>query len=150
MQEAININCSVSAERINENAARTAAFFTVIITVAGIWFDSYILIILLGADFAIRAFTKGKASPLRFLSRQTVQLLRIREKPTDAAPKKFAAGVGMIFCIAIVCMQLLTYFTTAAVVAGILLFCAILEGAGGICLGCIVYTFMVLPFTQKK
>ncbi len=150
MQEAISINCPVSAERINENAARIAAFYVIIITAAALWFNSYIIIMLLAIDFALRAFTQGKASPLKFLSRQTVQLLKIKNKPTDAAPKKFAAGVGMVFCLAIACMQILNYLTAATAIGGVLLFCAVLEGAAGICLGCIVYTLVILPFNKQK
>ena len=150
MQDTLNISCPVSAERINENVARVAAFFAMVIAAAGVALNSYIIIIALAIDFALRAFTQGKASPIKFLSKQVVQLLKIKEKPADAAPKKFAAGVGMVFCISIACMLLFNYFLAAAVIAGLLIFCALLEGAAGICLGCIVYTLIVLPFLKHK
>jgi len=149
MQDTINISCPVSTERINENVTRVAAFYVIIITIIAIWFNSYIIIFLLAADFAFRAFTNGNASVIKFLSKQTAHLLNIPQKPTDAAPKKFAAGVGMAFCTGIGCLLLLNAVTAASLVAGVLLFCALLEGAAGICLGCIVYTLFVLPFTKK-
>jgi len=150
MQDASNISCPVSAERINENTARTAALIAIVIASTGAWLNSYVLFILLAADFALRSFTNGNASPVRFLAKQIVQLLHIPNKPTDAAPKKFAAGVGFVFCLVIAIFQLAGLTTAAIVTAGVLLLCALLEGAAGICLGCIVYTFAVLPFIKNK
>jgi hypothetical protein len=149
MQTLIDISCPVSTARINENVARAAAFYVIAVATAGILLNSYIIIFLLAADFALRAFTNGNASPVKFLSKQTVKLLNIQARLTDAAPKKFAAGMGFVFCAAIASLLLAGLFTAAAVVAGVLFFCALLEGAAGICLGCIVYTLMVLPLTKK-
>lgn len=146
----LNISCPVSAERINENAARAAAFVVIAITAAGVAFNNYILFVLLALDFGLRAFASGNASPVRFLAKQIVQLLHIAPKPADAAPKKFAAGVGLVFSAAIAAFIFAGLTTAAFVTAGVLLFCALLEGAFGICLGCIVYTFTVLPFIKNK
>ena len=149
MQDSIAISCPVSVVRINENVARTAAFYIIAVATAGVWLNSYIIILLLAADFALRAFTNGNASPIKILSKQTAKFLNIPEKMVDAAPKKFAAGMGLAFCAAIAGLLLANLFTAALVMAGMLLFCALLEGAAGICLGCIVYSFIVLPFTKK-
>jgi len=150
MQDTINISCPVSAERINENAARAAAFFTIVIAAAGMLLNSYIIIILLASDFALRAFTQGKASPVKLLAKQVVQLLKIKEKSVDAAPKKFAAGVGMVFCLGIAAFQLAGLYIAANITGGVLLFCALLEGGAGICLGCIAYTLLIVPFNKQK
>lgn len=150
MQDALSISCPVSAERINENAARAAAFFVIITTVTGIVLNSYTILLVLAADFALRAFTNGNASPVKFLARQTVSILNIPQKPVDAAPKKFAAGVGMVFCAAIAAFLLAGLSALAFVTTGVLFICAVLEGAAGICVGCIVYTMMVLPFIKNK
>lgn len=149
MAEITNITCPVSAERINENVARTAAAYVIILSITGIAADNYLLIALLCVDFAIRAFTKGYASPVRFMALQTVSLLNIKNKPVDAAPKKFAAGVGMVFCAAIAALLYAGLTTAAWVMGGILLICALLESAAGICVGCIVYTLLVLPFIKQ-
>lgn len=150
MAEINSITCPVSAERINENVARTAAAYVILISVAAIMLDNYLLMALLGVDFALRAFTKGHASPVRFLALQTVSLLNIKNKPVDAAPKKFAAGVGMVFCAAIAALLFAGLLTAAWVTGAILLLCAILESAAGICIGCIVYTLLVVPFTKQR
>lgn len=149
MAEITNITCPVSAKRINENVARAAAAYVIIFSITGIVLNNYLLLALLGVDFAIRAFTKGNASPVRFLALQTVRLLHIKNKPVDAAPKKFAAGVGMVFCAAIAVLLYADLPTAAYVMGSILLICAVLESAAGICVGCIVYTLLVLPFIKQ-
>lgn len=150
MQDALSISCPVSAERINENVARTAAFIVIITTVASLVTGSYIPMVILAIDFALRAFTSGDISPVKLLSRQIVNLLNISPKPVDAAPKKFAAGVGMVFCAAIAVFQLSGLDMFAYITGGVLLICALLEGAAAICVGCIVYTMLVLPFIKNK
>lgn len=150
MAEINNITCPVSAERINENVARIAAAYVILTSIAAIVLDNYLLMALLGVDFAIRAFTNGYASPVRFIALQTAALLNVKNKPVDAAPKKFAAGVGVVFCAAIALLQYAGLITAAWVVGLLLLICALLESAFGICVGCIVYTLLVVPFMKKQ
>src|ERR1700739_3613460 len=95
------ITCPVSAVKVNENIARVVAFFTILVVITGTYFKLPILIALLAIDFFLRAFTNGKYSPLKYLARRSSDYLGLDEKPTDAAPKKFAAGIGLFFSLAI-------------------------------------------------
>ena len=141
-----SVSCPVSSEKINESVARIAAFITIIVTMIGVWFKLPVLLIVLGADFALRAFTNGSYSPVKYTSRQLFKLSWLTEKISDAAPKTFAAGLGFVFSLSIGILQLTQNYVAADAVAGILLFCAALEAFAGYCLGCVVYTFLVLPF----
>jgi len=149
MKETIDISCPVSPDRINENVARSAAFFTIVITLAGLFINNPLIFTLLAIDFSIRAFTTGKGSFIKYGSKKVVKFFGIKEKPVDAAPKKFAAGLGMAFCFIIAVFQVSGYYFAANVTGGILLFCAVLEGAFGICLGCIVYSFFIFSLIKK-
>lgn len=150
MKENIAITCPVSTERINENGARFSAFFTILIAGIGFFFNAYPVFLILALDFAVRAFTNGDFSPLRFFSKSTVKALKIRHKPADAAPKKFAASLGMVFCFLIAAL-LFFQLTFAAKIAGAaLFFCAFLESAFSYCIGCVIYTFVVLPFQRSQ
>ena len=150
MAQNINIICPISADRVNENVARVGAFFVILLTLAGLFTGFWPLFFALGADFALRSFTSGELSPIRFAAKWTAkQVLNLGEKPTDAAPKKFAAGVGVAFSLAIGLLLLLQWNTAALVVGGILLTCAALESFLGFCVGCVVYTALVVPFLKK-
>lgn len=145
-----SITCPISTDRINENAARTVAFLVILLTLGGLYFNSWPLFLLLGLDFGFRAFGPGQFSLLRQTARWFTQLLNLPEKPTDAAPKRFAAGIGWVFSLVIAGLLALHWFSAAVIVAGVLVFCAFLEGAWGYCLGCVVYAALVRPFLKEK
>jgi hypothetical protein len=140
--------CPVSEERVDENAARVAAGITVVWTGIAVYFSAFWLMSVLAADFAVRASTVGKWSLVRWLARRIVALAGLQARPTPAAPKKFAALPGTVFCMPIGLSMVLqfTYLTGALVVA--LVACALLESLAGFCVGCYVYTYAILPFKK--
>ncbi|HTB08058.1 MAG TPA: DUF4395 domain-containing protein [Bacteroidia bacterium] len=144
------IICPVSSEKINENVARVGALITIAITAAGVYFNWPLLLVALAVDFYLRAFTKGTFSPVKGLSKSIVAFLGLTQKKSDAAPKKFAAGIGLFFTASIAILQAFQYTIAADALAGILIFFAALEGVFGFCFGCIIYTYLVLPFLQNS
>ena len=139
------IICPISNEMVNERLTRLNAFFTILIVTAGFVFNSVIFPLVLLADFFIRAFTNARISPVSFLSTGLAKLLHLSKKPIDKAPKIFAARMGFVMTLVIATLFLLQFYTASMVVAGILVFFATLEFAFGICVGCIIYTYFVLP-----
>lgn len=144
------ITCPVSGKKINESVARIAALITIGITLAGVILKSPVILIALGLDFALRAFTNGNYSPIKYTSKQLFKLSWLSEKIGDAAPKKFAAGIGFVFALAIAALQLSHFYLAANLAAAALLFCASLEAFAAYCLGCVIYTYTVLPFLKKE
>lgn len=138
--------CPISTEKINEKVTRINALITILIVTSGFVFNTVYPIVFLLADFYIRAFTKLSISPISFASRSMVNALNLGVKITDKAPKIFAARVGFLFSLAISVLFLLELTTAWYVVAGVLVFFATLEFALAICMGCILYTYIVLPF----
>ncbi|RIH65652.1 DUF4395 domain-containing protein [Mariniphaga sediminis] len=139
------IVCPISNEQVNESLTRLNAFFTIMLVIAGFVFNSVLFPLVLLADFYVRAFTKSKFSPLSVASAGLARLLNLNNKPTDKAPKIFAARLGFIMTLMVATLFLLQLYTASMIVAGVLIFCALLEFAFNICLGCIIYTFLVLP-----
>lgn len=143
MKRYIDIICPVSLVKADENVARTAAVFTVIVTAAALLTGSYIILFLLAADFALRAFSSGSASIIKILAMQAAGVFNLRNKKMiDAAPKKFAALLGMTFSFLAAIFLLFQLPVTALIIGSILIFCALLEGLFGYCLGCVVYTII--------
>ena len=141
--------CPISEEKINERITRINALATVLLTVTGIVFNPVIFIVFLMADFYIRAFTRLKYSPVSFLSLKLANALNLNKKPIGKAQKIFAARLGFLMTLIITILLLIDLNIAAIVVAGILVFLASLEFALGICVGCIIYTYFVLPFYKK-
>jgi hypothetical protein len=142
MRNIIYVICPVSGAKADENVVRTLAILTVLITITALFAGSYLVLFLLGADFALRSFTSGTGSPLRILSKKIAGDLNLKKKLIDAAPKKFAAMLGMTFSLLAGLLLLLNLPVAALVVGSILIFCALLEGIFGFCLGCIIYSIL--------
>ncbi len=145
----INIICPVSNNKINENAARISALLTFITAGIGLYFNSFLVFLFLVADFSIRAFTSQGNSPIRLLTQFIVKKFNIKNKPIDAAQKRFAAELGFILCVAICFFQYFDNYTLTNVLGGVLLFFAFLESAFSFCFGCIIYTYIALPLLRK-
>ena len=141
--------CPISNERVDEHITRLNAFFTALLVVAAFLFNSVIFILFLVVDFIIRAFTNSKHSPLSYVSKQLTTLFQLSKKPIDKAPKIFAARMGFLMTVIIAILFGLQLQTASMVIAGILLFFATLEFAFGICVGCYIYTYFILPLNKE-
>jgi hypothetical protein len=146
MKQMKQIVCPISDERTNEQVTRINALFGILLVVSGFVFNSVFFFVFLLADFYIRAFTKAKFSPISFAGHSMVNALNLNKKSIDKAPKIFAARMGFLMTLAITLLFLFQLNTAAFVVGGILVFFAALEFALAICVGCIMYTYLVLPF----
>jgi hypothetical protein len=81
-----------------------------------------------------------------YISYQMVGALNLNKKGTDKAPKIFAARLGFLISFIISLLFVFHLNSAAMVVAGILVFFATLEFALAVCMGCIIYTYLILPF----
>ena len=142
--------CPISEERVNERVVRLNALFTMLLALAGILLNSRLALIILMADFFMRAFTPVKTTPLSFLSQKLVKLLRWKKKPIDKAPKIFAARLGFLMTLAIVLLFLTGLYLASTVITAILVVFAALELFLGFCAGCFLYTYFILPFTGQR
>jgi hypothetical protein len=138
--------CPISNEHINERVTRINALLGILLIIAGFMFNSVIFFAFLTADFYTRAFSKAKYSPVSYLSHRMAHALNLDKKNIDKAPKVFAARIGFLMSLIITLLMMFQFNTAAFVVGGILVFFASLEFALAICMGCIMYTYLVLPF----
>jgi hypothetical protein len=144
-----NISCPVSVQKTDGSVARLAALSIAVIVIAGLLLQYYLLFVLAGIDFALRAFTNGRYSLVKAVSVKAAGILKLKKVPVDAAPKKFAAGLGFVFSSIIAVSFYSGSITTAYTAGFILLACALLEGIFSICLGCHVYSLLMLLFKRK-
>lgn len=145
-----NVQCPVSFETADENAIRIAAGITFIASVAALYFKNPLILLILGFDFSLRALTNGKASIIKQITKFLAIQFRLNKKPVDAAPKKFAAGLGMVFCFLTAALLFLELDIAALIAGGALSLCAFLESGFAFCVGCLVYTYTVIPFMKQS
>ena len=143
------ITCPVSAVRIDNNVTRIIAAIILIMAVVGVVLQNYFIYIFLTYDFLTRTFFNGNGSLLKLVGKQTVKVFNIKPKPINAAPRKFAAGLGLIFSLSIGILIFLQLIIPSYLVGGILVICAFMESVLGFCLGCYVYSYFILPFIKN-
>lgn len=144
------LTCPISKDRINEQITRLSAFLGILFIILGFAFDLPVLFVFLLIDFFIRAFTKITFSPISYISRSVANCLNLKEKRIDKAPKIFAARLGFTIVLATTLFYFFNMNTAALITAGIFVFFATLEFALAICVGCILYTYIVLPFNGNE
>lgn len=146
MKKMKQLVCPISTEKVIEQVTRINALMAIVIVFFGFMFNSVFFFLFLTADFYVRGFTRLKFSPLGYVSYQMVGALNLNKKGTDKAPKIFAARLGFLMSLIISLLFVFQLNTAAMVVAGILVFFASLEFALAVCMGCIIYTYLILPF----
>ena len=141
--------CPVSPLRVNRNVVRITGFFmaTMLALYAltgNIYFAAAIVL-----DYGIRAFTPMSYSPFSWLAHQLVAALGLPVHYQDKAPKIFAARVGFLFALATVALYPLYPVASLAVGLTLMSF-ALLESLLDLCVGCLVYTYIVWPLLGER
>jgi hypothetical protein len=144
------LECPVDYVTINENKARLTAFFVLVLAVVFLFTQLWIIPAFLIVDFFTRANNWGKYSLLGILSDAVIKQIGIKNKPTDRAPKRFAAGVGLVFSAAILIFLLLNLAIVSIALAVVIVVFAFLESFVGFCAGCYVYTILKKVYRSLK
>ena len=136
--------CPVSTLRIDRNVVRITGLLmaTMIALYAATGLIFFVLTI--AVDYYIRAFTSLNYSSFSWLAYQIARLFNLPEKPIDKAPKIFATRVGFLFALTVTAL-FSVHPGASLVVALLLMSFALLESVFDLCVGCIVYTYIVLP-----
>jgi len=145
-----NLICPVSPLRVEANTVRLTALLISAFIVGYLMTQNILFITFICIDFAVRAFTDLKFSPLSWAANSTRRTLKLPDTKIDKAPKIFAARVGFIFSLAVIMLYFLELSNTAVAVSLVLLFFAMLESFLNFCFGCVVYTYVILPLFNKN
>ncbi len=133
--------CPISMERVDERAARLVGLLVLLIVILQFTIPSILWLILLLADFSARAFYRP-ASPFARLSRCAVERFGA-PRIVDAAPKIFAARIGLILSVAALLCLLIGWETGWQLLLTIMGICAFFEAFFGYCVGCKFYTLWI-------
>jgi hypothetical protein len=144
-----NVVCPISHVVIDRNVVRVNGFVTTLCLVAYVLTGSPFLIVPLALDYALRASMVAPTSPMTHLARGLARLLRLPYRAMDKAPKVFASRIGVCFALG----AAVTHFVAPGVapwLAAILAGFTTLESVFDLCVGCVVYTYIALPFRRAR
>ncbi len=142
--------CPVDLRPVDAAAARLTGLLVAAVTALFLATGFAPAILALVPDFVARAAGRPAASPLARIAAAMSRALRLPRRPTDGAPKRFAAGIGAAFSLGAGALALAGATAAASVVAAILLACALLEGLLGFCVGCRVYALLPRRLTLLR
>jgi hypothetical protein len=91
------------------------------------------ILVLLALDFGARGFGKATYSPLNAIARGLASAMDLGPAPVDAAPKRFAARVGVLIALTAAGLYLSGFMVAATATTGFLAICAALESTFGVC-----------------
>jgi hypothetical protein len=129
---------------VNETSARIVAAGVVVMSVAYAATGAAWLLVPLTYGFAARVTTGPAFSPLGLLATRVIApRISIVHRFVAGPPKRFAQFVGLVFASTASLLHLLELGTAARVVAGLLAGAAFLESAFAVCLGCIVFGWLI-------
>jgi Domain of unknown function (DUF4395) len=129
---------------VNETSARIVAGGAVVMgTLFAVTGSGWVLAVLT-YGFIARVLTGPTLSPLGRLSTQVLTpLMKSEHRMVPGPPKRFAQGVGATFGIVASALFMSGAVTEARFVIGALVGAAFLESAFAVCLGCIMFGWLM-------
>ena len=128
----------------NETSARLVAAGVVLISTAFLLTNSTLILVALTYGFAARVAAGPAFSPLAlFVTRVVTPKLNFNHKFVPGPPKRFAQTIGLTFAATALILTLLDYSYAANLVITALIIAATLESVFAICLGCIMFSFLM-------
>ena len=129
---------------VNETSARVVATGVVVMSLAYAATGAPWLLVPLTYGFLARVTTGPAFSPLGLVATKVITpRINAKHRLVAGPPKRFAQFVGLVFSSAASVLCLLDLGTASRVVAGALAAAAFLEAAFALCLGCIMFRFLM-------
>ena len=129
---------------VNETSARIVALGAMLMSAVFAATGAAWILIPLTYGFVARVLTGPALSPLGLLSTKIITpRLHIQHRFVAGPPKRFAQFVGLLFSATSSVLWLLDFTTASRVVAAMLAAAAFLEAVFAVCLGCIMFGWMI-------
>jgi hypothetical protein len=136
--------CPISPLRVKHSVVRITGFMMASLIALFVFTGNLLFLGLCVVDYAIRAFTPLAYSPFSLLADWLAGALGLSDEHIDKAPKIFAARVGFLFALTALLLTSVQPEIGLAVALTLMSF-ALLESLFALCVGCLVYTYIVFP-----
>jgi hypothetical protein len=129
---------------VNETSARLVAFGVVLMGITFLVFRQWWLLVPLAFGFLARVLAGPRFSPLgRLVTEVVTPRLRVDHRFVPGPPKRFAQGIGLVFSGgALLAWALGAPVVSVVLIAGLVV-AASLEAFAGVCLGCIIFGYLM-------
>jgi hypothetical protein len=145
-----SIICPVSTEKIDLNVSRLTVFMNVVLMGLFLYTLNPFYLAIVTIDYFIRAALDGSYSPIRYAAAQIVSLLPLKQTPIGLSQKVFASRLGFLCALTSVIFLALGNTTGSIISISILLVLSFADSVMNICVGCLIYNYIVYPFYKDK
>ena len=140
-------SCPISNERVNERVARIVGWLVFVVALLYIFMPHPAWLAVMLADFTARSFYR----PASIFAQSAKPLAQRLGEPqiVDAAPKIFAARIGLGMTLAAIAAFIARQPELSRGILAVMALCAFMEGAFGYCVGCKFYGIYRKLFASK-
>ena len=137
------IVCPISSESYDKNAGRIGAVLTALLLISYGLLSFWPIIVFVLIDYTVRVAT-NRVAPTAWSAKQIASVLRVQPQRANKGPKIFAWRLG--FLMALLAVVLAPISTGASIVVAFTLAALnLVDGVLNFCVGCYLYTYLVLP-----
>lgn len=140
-----NVICPISNDKVAEHLPRVTAFYNITLMSLFLYQQNIFILLLIGIDFLLRGFGYHQYSLLNKLAIVTSKALKLKSPLIDKAPKQFAARLGALMFVAAIGFSIVGASSASIIIVAMVAILATLESAFSFCVGCYIYTYLVLP-----
>ncbi len=141
--------CPVSYQQVNRNLIKAYSSIVLIVLVYTLMTHQYWAMYLISLDFFIRVFAGIKYSPLCNLLTAMMKITSLKPVLVNAAIKKIAAKVGLIFAIGVCAFHLAGYEFLSDIFIYMFMFAISLDLVFNYCLACKLQSLYLSYFSKR-
>ena len=131
--------CPISRDKVDERVARLNGIVSLMFVLSGLGYP--IIWLILAIDFLVRSISP-RASLISTLNRQLVKICKDKPVLINAAPKKFAAMMGLVMSLLLFLFSYLGITLALNVVLIFFITAIMLEAVFKYCIGCQIYSVL--------
>lgn len=131
--------CPISKDKVDERVARVNGLLSLIFVLVGILFP--FLWIVIAIDFLVRSINPC-SSMVTQISKQIVATRKGKPVLIDAAPKKFAARMGLLMSTLLILLTYVGAYLWVNVVLLVFVSAILMEVLFKYCIGCKIYSML--------
>ena len=145
-----DIVCPISSEKLDSHVSRLTVFINAALMAVFLFTLQPVLIYIVTLDSGIRAMGYNNYSPQCMLASLIIKMTGIQPKMVDKAPKIFASRLGFICAVMGVVFISLGMTLPSRGIIGFFTILATLDSVFNLCVGCMIYNYIVFPFMGKN
>jgi hypothetical protein len=119
-------SCPISCTLINDSEFKVAGFSYIFLLFIYLFGGSIFIVEYIFIDILMR-LTQIKSSPILHLSSMFVKFAKLKYKPKDEAPKKFALLLGSVMLLAVILSHFYSFGFLSVIIVSNLIFLKLLD-----------------------